>query len=191
MSPTVKYVYIMPWWPANRLEWYSIIILSVHTSDIANNAVSTSGAVMILNNNESSNIYFSSSVSTFQIAVFVLYNVFWAKHRYKSLKYGLIKYPSCISFTVAGKCIPLRTFLWIIFNILLKWACRSKKFSTSLPVLSRLFNSCCSWKCALSGLWYVSEITPYWNGEFSSKLIVLGQYPINLQEFGVKLFLLV
>ena len=46
----------MPWWPANRLEWYNVIILSTHTSSIANKAVSFSGVGTILYNNESNNI---------------------------------------------------------------------------------------------------------------------------------------
>ena len=44
-----------------------------------------------LNNKESSKIYFSASVSTFHIAVLVLGNLFHARYKYKSLKYGLIK----------------------------------------------------------------------------------------------------
>ena len=132
------------------------------------------GVVTNLNNNESSNIYFSASVSTLQIAVFVLGNLFWAKHWYKSLKYGLIKYPACISFTVTGKIIPLRTFLCITFNILSISACFGKNFCTSLPALIRLSNSCGSWKYDLSGLWYVYESTTSWNGEFSSKSILIS-----------------
>ena len=116
----------------------------------------------------------------FQITVFVLGNLFWAKYRYKSLKYGLIKQPACIPFTAIGKCIPLRTFLWIIFNILS--ACFSKNFCTSLPVLIRLSNSCGSWKYDLSSLWYVSEIMPSWNGEFSLKSVFSpGQYLTSFQ----------
>ena len=60
----------------NRLEWYSRIILSAHISGMANNAVPFFGVVTNLNNNESSNIYFSASISTLQIAVFVLGNLF-------------------------------------------------------------------------------------------------------------------
>ena len=51
-------------------------ILSAHISGKANNAVSFSGVVTILNNKESSKIYFSANVSTFQIAVFILGNLF-------------------------------------------------------------------------------------------------------------------
>ena len=143
----------------------------MHTCGIANNAVSFSGVVIILNNRESNNIYISASISTFQIAVFVLGNLFWAKYRYISWKYELIKYPVCISFTVTGKCIPLRTFLCIIFNILLISVCFSKNFCISMPVLIRVSNSSDSWKYDLSGLWYVSEITPSWHGELSLKSV--------------------
>ena len=77
-----------------------------------------------------------------------------------SLKYGLTKYPACISFIVAGKCVPLSTFLCITFNILLISVCLGKNFYTRLPVLTRPANSQGSWKNDLLGLWYVSEITP-------------------------------
>ena len=43
---------------------------------MANNAISFSGVVTILNINESSNIYFPVSISTLQIAVSVLANLF-------------------------------------------------------------------------------------------------------------------
>ena len=49
----------------NRLECNSVIILSAHTSGIANNAVYFSSVVIILNNTESNNINFSASISTF------------------------------------------------------------------------------------------------------------------------------
>ena len=57
LSPIVKYVFITPLWPANKLQWYNVIFLSVHTSGITNNNTSFSGVVIIWNNNESSNIY--------------------------------------------------------------------------------------------------------------------------------------
>ena len=43
---------------ANRLEWYNMILLSAHTSGMANNAISFSDVVANLNNNESNNMYF-------------------------------------------------------------------------------------------------------------------------------------
>ena len=46
LSPIVKYVFITPWCPVNRLERYSVIILLAHISDIANSAVSFSGVVI-------------------------------------------------------------------------------------------------------------------------------------------------
>ena len=53
----IKYVFITPWCPVNGLEWYKVIILSAHTSSMANTVASLSGFDTILNNNESSNIY--------------------------------------------------------------------------------------------------------------------------------------
>ena len=44
-----------------------VIILSVHISGIANNAIFFSGVVISLNNNESNNIYLSASTSTLHI----------------------------------------------------------------------------------------------------------------------------
>ena len=49
----------------------------------------------------------------------MLGNLFCIRYKYTSLKYGLIKYPACISFTVTGKCVPFRAFLFIIFNFYL------------------------------------------------------------------------
>ena len=48
----------------------------MHTSGIANSALSFPGTATILNNKESNNIYLSANVSAFQIAVFVLGNLF-------------------------------------------------------------------------------------------------------------------
>ena len=53
-----------------------VINLSAHTSGTANNAVSFSGAVTILNNRGSKSMYFSANVSTFQFATFMLGNLF-------------------------------------------------------------------------------------------------------------------
>ena len=55
-----------PWCPANKLEWYKVIILLVHIPGTARTAVSFSG--VILNNSESNRIYLSANVSTFLIA---------------------------------------------------------------------------------------------------------------------------
>ena len=66
----------MPRCPANRLEWYKVIILSVHVCSIANTAISLSGVDITLNNNESNNIYFSANHSTFLIADLELGNLF-------------------------------------------------------------------------------------------------------------------
>ena len=127
--------------------------LYAHISGIANSADSFSGVVTNLNNNESSKMYFSANISTLQIAFFVLGNLFWARYRYKSLKYGLLRYPVCISFTDTDKCVPFRAFLYINFSILSISACFSKNFCTSLSVLIRLSNSGGSWKYVLLGIW--------------------------------------
>ena len=66
LSIIVKYVLMTPWCPANKLEWYKVIILSAHVSGTARTAVSFSG--VILNNSESNRMYLSANVSTFLIA---------------------------------------------------------------------------------------------------------------------------
>ena len=74
LSLNVKYVLMTPWCPANELEWYVIIILSVHVSGTARTAVSFSG--VILNNRESNRMYLSANVSTFLIAALEVGNLF-------------------------------------------------------------------------------------------------------------------
>ena len=78
-------------------------MLLAHISGIASNAFSFSGLVTNFNNNESNSIYLSADVSTFLNADLTLGSLFCVKYKHKSLKYGLIKYPACISFTVTGK----------------------------------------------------------------------------------------
>ena len=51
LSPIAKYVFITPWCPVNKLEWYSVIILSAHISGMANSAVSFFDVVTSLDNN--------------------------------------------------------------------------------------------------------------------------------------------
>ena len=63
LSLIVKYVFVTPWCPANKLEWYRVIFLSTHAYGTARTAVCFSGE--ILNNSECSRIYFSTSVSSF------------------------------------------------------------------------------------------------------------------------------
>ena len=75
----VKYVFMTPWCPANRLEWYRVMILSVHISRTARTAVSFSG--VILNNKESNRMYLSANVSTFLIAALEMGNLFCDKYR--------------------------------------------------------------------------------------------------------------
>ena len=62
------------------------------------------------------------------MAVFVLGNLFFARYRYKSLKYGLLKYTACISFTVTGIYVPFKTFLCMIFSTLSMSVCFGKYF---------------------------------------------------------------
>ena len=76
LSPIVKYIFITPWCHTNKLEGYNVIILLAKVSGIANSTVSFLGVVTSLNNNESSKIYFSASISTFCIAVLGLGNLF-------------------------------------------------------------------------------------------------------------------
>ena len=117
------------------------MILSAHISGIANNAVSFSQIVISLNSRESSKIYLSTSTSTLCIALLELGNLFCAKYRYKSLKYGLFKYSACISFMVTGKCVPFNIFLCMIFKILSMSVCFGKYFCITLLVLIRSANS--------------------------------------------------
>ena len=119
---------------------WNVIILLAHVSGIANSAVAFSGVITSLNNKNSNRIYFLPNVSIFHIANLVIGNLFCASYKYKSLKYGLIKYPACISFTVTGKCVLFGTFLYIIFNILSISVCFGKNLCTNLPVLTRPCN---------------------------------------------------
>ena len=70
------------------------MILSAQISGMANTAASLSGVTIVLNNNESNNIYFSASASTFLIPTLELGKMLWYKYRYTSLKYILDKYPA-------------------------------------------------------------------------------------------------
>ena len=74
----VKHVFMTPWCPANRLEWYRVI-LSVHVSGTVRTAVSFSG--VILNNRESNRIYLSANVYTFLITTLKVGNLFCEKYR--------------------------------------------------------------------------------------------------------------
>ena len=62
-----KYVLMTPWCPANKLEWYRVMILSVHVSGTARTAVSFSG--VMLKNSESNRMYLSTNIPTFLIAL--------------------------------------------------------------------------------------------------------------------------
>ena len=63
LSLTVKYVFMTPWCPANKLEWYKVIILLVHISGTSRTAVSFSG--VIINNSKSNRMYLSVNVLPF------------------------------------------------------------------------------------------------------------------------------
>ena len=63
-----------PQCPANKLEWYKVIILLVHISETARTAISFSG--VILNNSESNRMYLSANVFTFLIAALEVGNLF-------------------------------------------------------------------------------------------------------------------
>ena len=58
ISLKVQYVFITPWCPVNKLEWYVITGMLLQVSGIANSTVSFSGVVSSLNNNEFSNLMF-------------------------------------------------------------------------------------------------------------------------------------
>ena len=58
------------------LNGTKVIILSARVSSIANTAISLSGVDIIMNNNESNNIYFSANASTFLIADLELGSLF-------------------------------------------------------------------------------------------------------------------
>ena len=73
----VKYVFMTPQCPANRLEWYKVIILSAQVSGTVRTADSFSG--VILNNRESSRMYLSSNISTFLIVALEVGNLFGDK----------------------------------------------------------------------------------------------------------------
>ena len=158
ISLMVKYVFTTPWCPMNKLEWYRVIILSMHVSGTARTAVSFSG--VILNNSQSSRIYFSASVSILLITNLEEGSLFCDKCKYRSLKYELCKYPACISLISTGKWMPFSTFLWIIFNILSISVCYGKYLWIKFPLFIRSPNSLGSWKNDLSGLWNVSDMMP-------------------------------
>ena len=84
LSFIVKCVLMTPWCPTNKLEWYSAMILSTHVSGIVRTAASFSG--VILNNNESSRMYYLLRASTFFIAALEDGNLFCDKYKNMFLK---------------------------------------------------------------------------------------------------------
>ena len=141
LYPIVKCVLITPWCPTNRLEWYTEIISSAHVSGIANNAVSFLDVVTSFSTNKSNKMYLSAKVSFFLVATLVLGNLFCVWYKYMSVKYGLVLYPACISFTVTSKWIAFRTFSFYYSNNLSISASLVKTFCTNLPVLTQLCSS--------------------------------------------------
>ena len=73
----------------------------MHNSGTAKTTVSLSEE--ILNNSESSRTYFSARASIFLITSLEDGNLFCDKYKYKSLKYGLCMYPTCISLILTGR----------------------------------------------------------------------------------------
>ena len=135
LSQIVKYVFITPWCPANKLEWYNIIMLSAHVSGIANSAVSFLGVVTSLNNNESSSIYFSANVSTLHIAVLVLGNLFWARYKYKSSINGWLS-----NLPVFPSQLQINVFLSEHFFVLLLTFCLYQPVKVRNVVLAWLYS---------------------------------------------------
>ena len=133
-----------------------------------------SGFVFNLNNNESSNIYLPTNVLNLHIALLGLGNLFCARYKYKSLKYGLFKYPNHFSFTVTGRWVPFNTFHRIIFKIVSISVCLGKYFCSILLVVTKSAHSGGSTSCDLSGHGYISDIIPSWYGEFSSKSLFIS-----------------
>ena len=131
LSLMVKYVFITPWCRASKLLWYKVIILSVHVSGIARTVVSFSDD--ILNNNESNKTYFSASASNFLIADFKVGSLFCDTYKYKSLKYGLHKYPVWISLTSMGRCVPFNAFLCITSSTSILSMCDTVLHSNTVP----------------------------------------------------------
>ena len=76
------------------------MILSMHVSQTTRTAVFFSG--VILNNSESSRMYFSASVYTLLIANLEEDSLFCDSYKYV-LKYEIFKYPACISLISIGK----------------------------------------------------------------------------------------
>ena len=117
------------------------MILSAHISGIAKSAASLSKVVTNLNCKESNRMNFSASTSTLFMALLLLGNLFWAKYRYRSLKYGLVKKPAWISLIVIGKYVPFSTFLSITSYSFSMSFCFGKNLCTILVVSSKSANS--------------------------------------------------
>ena len=96
------------------LEWYKAIILSIQFPSTAKIDDSFPGVVVRLNNKESSIKYLPDNGLVLLIAALNDGTLFWTRYRYTPLTYGPFTYPAWISFIVAGKYVPINTFLCII-----------------------------------------------------------------------------
>ena len=67
---------------------------------------------------------------------------------------------------VLSSVLPLKSYQYLLVLI--------EIFCTRLPLLTKPSNCWGSWMNDLSSLWYISEIMPSWNREFSSKLILIS-----------------
>ena len=68
------------------------------------------------------------------------------------------------------KNFPLYNYQYFIYISLL-W---QKNLCNSLPVSTWLCSSGGSWKYDFSDIWYISDVTPSWLGEYSSKSMLMS-----------------
>ena len=101
-------------------------------------------------------------------------NLFCAKYKYTSLKYGLFECLALISFPLAGKFVLLNTFLVIIFNISYKSACSGKYLCTKFLLSTSVCNSGDSCRYFFLDHSYTSLISPTCCGTFSSKSVFMS-----------------
>ena len=134
----VKYILITPWCPANRVEWYRITILSLHTSGMANTASSLPGFETILNNNESSNIYFLLVLWPFWLLFYC-----WATYFELGTNIYLGSKNWLDILSVFLWMSQENVYLWVFLLNYLQYfiyvACFGKNFCTSLPMFTSIF----------------------------------------------------
>ena len=88
---------------------------------------------------------------------------------------GCLNNQPVISLISTGKCMPLGTFLWITFRILSISVVLAKTFVLNYWYLSDHLILEVLEKNVLSSLSYASDITPSWNGDFSSKSRLISE----------------